>query len=200
MADDLIVTDEALEDPLVLKRLLSDMIERLSNEVNDVINTQQLRLFNEQTKVQLQDEGARISSDMTTLNFKGAGVVASLNNSINRSNVLVTISEEKTFNRPGPLTTLTGVSRWYPTKEFSIKGIRANVGAAPIGNDILIDIKKNDVTILAANMVILDGAFLSTALVIDLAMLTTDYLTVDILQIGRQPTVGYDLVINFDYT
>jgi len=36
MADDLIVTDEVLEDPLVLRRLLSDIIERLGNEVQEV--------------------------------------------------------------------------------------------------------------------------------------------------------------------
>lgn len=36
MADDLLVTDETLEDPLVLKRLLSDIIERLSNTVLEV--------------------------------------------------------------------------------------------------------------------------------------------------------------------
>jgi hypothetical protein len=37
MADDLLVTDEALEDPLVLRRLLSDIIERLDDDVNSVI-------------------------------------------------------------------------------------------------------------------------------------------------------------------
>ena len=38
MADDIIVTDEALEDPLILRRLLQDIIERLGNEVNEVSN------------------------------------------------------------------------------------------------------------------------------------------------------------------
>jgi len=31
VADDIIVTDEALEDPVVLKRLLMEIIERLPN-------------------------------------------------------------------------------------------------------------------------------------------------------------------------
>lgn len=206
MADDLIVTDEALEDPLVMKRLLSDIIERLSNEVNEVLNSTQSALFFDKTKIQLQDEGVRISSAINTLNFEGAGVVAS--KGLSTSKVNVTISEEKTFNRPGPLEVITGVSRWYPTKEFTITGIRANVGKAPIGNDLLIDVLKNDVTILETDIIIPDGLFLSTPtdiednpyITVSIDMLVTDYITVDILQVGRQPTIGHDLVINFDYT
>ena len=37
MADDLLVTDEVLEDPLVMRRLLSDIIERLDDDVNSVV-------------------------------------------------------------------------------------------------------------------------------------------------------------------
>jgi len=164
MADDLIVTDEAVEDPLVLKRLLSDMIERLSNTVLEVIDPIQAQQF-------INEAEAEIDRD------------------------------EKSFNRPGPLTVLTGVSRWYPTKNVTIKRIRANVGIVPVGNDILIQINKND-NILVDNIIIPDGLFLSTLSTVNISLVLNgnDYLTVDILQVGRQPTVGHDLIVNFDYT
>ena len=54
MADDLLVTDAVLEDPEVLRRLLSDIIERLSDTVQEVIDpvqTQQtLTIINNSTE------------------------------------------------------------------------------------------------------------------------------------------------------
>ena len=76
MADDLIVTDEAIEDPLVLKRLLSDIIERLPNAVDSIVTPEQVTklgqiLVTDQSVVvpTVQDGGittAKIAPDAVT--------------------------------------------------------------------------------------------------------------------------------------
>lgn len=68
MADDLIVTDEAIEDPLVLKRLLSDIIERLSNTVREVVDPISVTHF-----IQILNEPEVIASLPAAGNGNGNG-------------------------------------------------------------------------------------------------------------------------------
>ncbi len=95
MADDLLVTDEALTDPLVLKRLLSDIIERLSNTVLEVADPivikQIIQIVTEVSEDGnsngngLDDEIAVWTSDGTLegdTNFKWDGSTLTINGSI----------------------------------------------------------------------------------------------------------------------
>lgn len=77
MADDLIVTDEVLADPLVLARLLRDIIERLGNDV-DSVNTQTIINRTVTTisgstgsALEVEDSGVSLSTAVTKLNFQG---------------------------------------------------------------------------------------------------------------------------------
>lgn len=83
MADDLIVTDETIENPLVLKRLLSDIIERLSNTVNEladdnlVNNVINIVTGTNVSAIETQSEGETLSLAPTKFNFVGPGVTLS---------------------------------------------------------------------------------------------------------------------------
>ena len=65
---------------------------------------------------------------------------------------------EKSFNAPGDLTTFTGTIRWYPVVDITLAHVRATVSTAPVGADILIDIKKNGVSILGSALTITAGS------------------------------------------
>ena len=108
-------------------------------------------------------------------------------------------TDEKSLNQPGELITVIGQMRWYPTRDITLINITANVGLAATGANIVLDVKKNGVSILASNITILATEFTAAPVVpTDTTLLTTDYLTVDILQIGLS-LPGEDLVVNFKY-
>lgn len=68
MADDLIVTDEALEDQLVLKRLLSEIIERLGNEVNEVSTAVSATVI-----ISIQNQLENLQSQVNALSSSSGG-------------------------------------------------------------------------------------------------------------------------------
>ena len=108
-------------------------------------------------------------------------------------------TREKSLNQPGELITIISTLRWYPTTDITLINITANVGVAATAANIVLDVKKNDVSILASNITILATEFTAAPVVpTDTTLLTTDYLTVDILQIGLS-LPGEDLVVNFKY-
>lgn len=65
VADDLLVTDEALEDPNVMRRLLSDFIERLGSG-----------------PLVIQDNGVTVSSTIGKINFVGFTITKATNGDI----------------------------------------------------------------------------------------------------------------------
>ena len=108
-------------------------------------------------------------------------------------------TREKSLNQPGELITIISTLRWYPTTDITLINITANVGVAATAANIVLDVKKNDISILASNITILATEFTAAPVVpTDTTLLTTDYLTVDILQIGLS-LPGEDLVVNFKY-
>lgn len=109
------------------------------------------------------------------------------------------IFDEKSLNQPGALTKLTGNSRWYPTRDITISSISPSVGTAPVGANIMIVVKKNDINILSSELIILDGENVGISQVpIDTSVTTIDYITVDVTQVGITNT-GRDLLVNFKY-
>lgn len=96
------------------------------------------------------------------------------------------------FHKTGTLTVAPGVARWYPPVNTQILSIEAWVSTPPTGASILASIKKNGASI--ATVTIAAGAYLAAPQAVNLAVLTTDYLTVDVTQIGSA-TAGTDLQI-----
>jgi len=104
---------------------------------------------------------------------------------------------EKTLNQPGDLVVFTGTSRWYPNDDITIIGVRASVNTAPVGADLLIDVLKNGVSI--GTITVAAGTNLSSFIVpSSVSILSSDYITIDITQVGSS-TAGSDMVVQFNY-
>lgn len=109
-----------------------------------------------------------------------------------------------TWSKPGTLTTSTGVSRYLFPYSATIIGVSAAVNSAPIGADIIIDVKKNGTTIFttqANRPKILAGANATAAEVTNMnvtSISTGDYVTIDINQVGST-NPGSDLTVFVRY-
>lgn len=107
------------------------------------------------------------------------------------------------FAKPGTLSTQTGASRWYPPYNISIVDVSASVGTAPTGSSLIVDVNKNGSTIFTTQS---NRPTIAVSTVFDVSgtpnvtSLTgdTDYLTVDIDQVGST-TAGADLVVQVRY-
>ncbi len=105
---------------------------------------------------------------------------------------------DKSLSQPGTLTTVIGTVRWYPPVDVALVDAIAAVGIVPVGSSIILDINKNGSSI--GLLTITAGSFQSTKEVpSDLVLLTTDYLTVDVDQVGSS-IAGSDLNIQIQYT
>jgi len=91
VADDLIVTDEVLTDPLVLARLLRDIIERLGDDVDSVnsqaIINRTINIINDTgagggSALEVQDNGSALTVAGTLLNFVGFTLTEPTDNEI----------------------------------------------------------------------------------------------------------------------
>ncbi|MGH3372475.1 MAG: hypothetical protein ACRDPR_21015, partial [Nocardioidaceae bacterium] len=112
--------------------------------------------------------------------------------------------QEVTFSRTGALSApLAGALRWSPKRAITITGVRANVGTAPVGASILVDVNKNGVTIFSTQSnrpTIPAAGTTDDADAIDLpAVSAGQFLTVDIDQVGST-TPGSDLTVTILYT
>ena len=103
---------------------------------------------------------------------------------------------QKTLTQPNDLVLLLGNARWYPSNNINIVSVSASVGTAPTGSSIIVVIKKNGVA--AYTLTILAAANLSDILTSVTGILTTDYVTVDVTQIGAT-TPGTDLTVTIEY-
>lgn len=109
------------------------------------------------------------------------------------------LAEPYVFSKTGALTTSTGVAR-IPIKggTFNIQSVAAMVNTAPGGASIILDVKKNGVTIFgtAGNRpTIAAGSTSATVGANSVTSVTDgDYLTVDIVQVGST-TAGSDLTL-----
>ena len=106
-------------------------------------------------------------------------------------------TDERIYNHAGILRNFIGVTRWYPMRDITISEIRANVGDPSTVQDILINIKKNG-AIVITDLTIPQTTYRSVLDTTVIAMTTTDYITVDIKQIGTG-NAGQDLTVNFKY-
>lgn len=107
--------------------------------------------------------------------------------------------ESYQFSQGGNLSVTVGSSQLPITGgTFSIVSVAARVGTAPVGSNVVVDIKKNGTSIFAApadRPTIVAGANIATVGSWGNTTLTTDdYVSVDIVQVGSS-TAGADLVV-----
>lgn len=103
---------------------------------------------------------------------------------------------EKTYSYSGNLAVSTGTERFYAFSAATCSEINAYIGTAPVGSDVIFNVKKNGSTV--DTITISDGNTSSTNSSTS-SYSKGDYLTVDITQIGSS-TAGADLKINFIFT
>ncbi len=114
---------------------------------------------------------------------------------------------EKTFGFDGVLVTFTGARRWYPSTAITVISCTASVNTAPTGATVLVDVDKNIndggatiFTTQANRPEIAISGYVSAAEVPDItSFLSSDYMTVDVDQIGST-IAGSDITVTIRYT
>lgn len=131
----------------------------------------------------------------------------------NRNRVVITTTrtpgvqqftyQVQVFTVPGTLSVGTGRAKFYIPGPITIGNIRASVGTAPLGSDLIVDVNKNGTTIFTTQTSrpkIFAGQTLASTSTPNITQLTTgDYLTVDIDQIGSL-NPGADLSVQIEFT
>jgi hypothetical protein len=98
------------------------------------------------------------------------------------------------FNIHGSFTPFVGTQRWYNVFSSVITEARVYIGEAS-GDTIIVDIKKNGVSILGEQTLQLIATnFISSAITLDIPMDIEDYVTVDVVS-GN----GKDLTVRIKY-
>lgn len=110
---------------------------------------------------------------------------------------------DKTFSFAGTVFASIGTSRWYATATSNISYVLASVNTPSGGQPIIVDVRKNGVTIFsdpANRPTIAPGMNLSIAIP-DVIALTrqSDYLQVDVIQAGSDPDAGSDLDVQIAF-
>ena len=99
----------------------------------------------------------------------------------------------------GTLAVKSGI-RLYPAATMTLASVFGSVSTVSVGADIQVDIKQNGVSILGGSFItITAGTNKSPVLANTSQILTTDYLTVDIIQVGST-VAGSDLVVTIYYS
>jgi hypothetical protein len=97
----------------------------------------------------------------------------------NRVNLVSVRTAKYSFS--GLISAGTGQFRWYPDTNITLTGAYLSVGTAPTGSNTQLVIKKNGTEILNGGYVtVLAGTNLGAKFSLNVTMLTTDYLTVDV--------------------
>ena len=103
------------------------------------------------------------------------------------------------FSANGTLAVSTGLARFYPPFAVTIVAVRASLGTAPTGASLIVDVNKNGTTIFttqANRPTVAASGFVSDEEVPDVTALTTsDYLTVDVDQVGSTVAGAYLTVV-----
>jgi len=103
------------------------------------------------------------------------------------------------FASSGVQVTGTGTLRYYPPAAATISAVRASVGTSPTGSSLICDVRKNGTTIFTTTgnrPTITASANTGLSGTPDVtALTTTDYLTVDVTQIGST-VAGSDLTVS----
>lgn len=105
------------------------------------------------------------------------------------------------LNQPGAVTVLSGSARWYAPGNITVDDVMVACGVAPTGQDLIIDVKKNGVSIFNSTKPTVtagQNAGSTVAPYVATTMTDTDYLTVDVTQVGSE-NPGADMTVRIRY-
>lgn len=100
----------------------------------------------------------------------------------------------KQLNFVGPVNLGTGNLRWYPDTSINITSVFISAGTPPTGGPLTLVIKKSGSTITTVSLSA--GQNLSSTTTVNTAVLTTEYITVDVT--ASNNTI--DATLTFTYT
>jgi len=107
------------------------------------------------------------------------------------------------FTIPGALAVAVGSVRWYAPKSITVTSVVVSVGTASLGASVIFDVNKNGTTIFttqANRPTVAASAFTASTTGMSVTTLTTsDYITVDVDQIGTTYS-GADAVVQIIYS
>ncbi len=129
------------------------------------------------------------SGNLTSTNAQEA--FEELQNSIDANS-----AKEKTLTQPGILEPFTGNARWYPRTNVSIKNVVAALGTSSNDGNVEIAVKKNGLTVYS--LTVSSGSNLSSVATSEVALLVSDYLTVDVINAGNNSSAK-DMTVTFRY-
>jgi hypothetical protein len=102
------------------------------------------------------------------------------------------------FTFVGPISTGDKAFRWYPPHQTRIRSVALSLGTAPVGAEFIVNVKKNGTSVFSSASLyprILAGQFTGVSGLPTTSMLeTTDYLTVEVVQVGST-VAGSDLLV-----
>lgn len=106
------------------------------------------------------------------------------------------------FTVPGTISTGVGRARFYCPGAATLSHVRASVGGAPTGSDIIVDVNKNGTTVFT-NQTSRPKIFAGQTTAVGTPAVTTiaqgDYITVDIDAVGSL-FAGSDLTVQVELT
>jgi hypothetical protein len=108
------------------------------------------------------------------------------------------------FTTPGSATPGLGKARFYMNRPGNIKNVTASVSSTPTTNALIVDVRKNTITIYGTNPnarpTIAAGTNADTFSTPDTTgFVAGDFYTVDIVQTGVNAGPGSDLVVQIEY-
>jgi hypothetical protein len=113
------------------------------------------------------------------------------------------LHQVQVFTVPGTLSVGAGASKFYIPGAITLGNVRASVGTAPTGSDIIIDVNKNGSTVFttqANRPKIYVGQVLVAHSTPDITeFVEGDYITVDVDQIGSL-NPGQNLTVQIEFT
>jgi hypothetical protein len=113
------------------------------------------------------------------------------------------LHQVQVFTVPGTLSVGTGASKFYIPGAITLGNVRASVGTAPTGTDIIIDVNKNGSTVFTTQQnrpKIYAGQTLVSNSTPNITEFNEgDYITVDVDQIGSL-NPGQNLTVQIEFT
>ncbi len=113
------------------------------------------------------------------------------------------VYQVQVFTVPGTLSAGTGRAKFYIPGPITIGNVRASVGTAPTGSEVIVDVNKNGTTIFTTQIsrpkIFAGQTLVSTNTPQIRELIAGDYLTVDIDQVGSL-NPGSDLSVQIEFT
>lgn len=101
--------------------------------------------------------------------------------------------QEKQFNKPGALTVSEGNAIWLLPTSLIVENIIASVSLAPVGDDIIVEVKKNGVTLTTLTIL---ANTTSVELTQNFSFNKNDEVSINITQVGSTEPGTY-LIVSF---